>query len=158
MSGDRKAILRFEEFPKAAHDRLFEALTDIEQQLEAAVIASEPTKSGALRSLTGGRVYDHANRIAAVVGVRVQTGNEARKAAALEYGSRGVAITVEAHFMTLDHIWRRAISPIAVDLPEYMRRPMITPHAFLKGPIDAVRGIAIAQMQAAIDQATQENQ
>jgi hypothetical protein len=157
VTGDRAAILRFDQFPKAAHDRLYEALTQIEQQLEAAVIAAEPTRSGMLRSQTGGRVYDHENRIAAVVGVRAESGNDARKAAALEYGSKGTSIAVQAHLMTLDHIWRRAISPIAVDVPEYMRRPMIAPHEFLRGPVDAIRSTAIAQMQDAVNQATQDN-
>lgn len=156
ISGDTQAALWFDQFPTFAHDRLLAALQDIEQRLEAAVIAAEPNKTGALRALTGGRVYDHGSRIAAVVGVRASSQSEALKAAALEYGSRGQAIKIRAHKMKLDHIYARAISAISVNVPDYTRTPKIGAHNFLRGPIDAMRSASIAQLEAAVEQATQD--
>jgi hypothetical protein len=151
--GDTRAVLRFERFPAAAHDRLLATLKSLEKRLEAAVLAEEPEKSGKLKSLTGGRVYDHGDRIAAVVGVRVTNANQARKAAALEYGSRGTSITVSAHTAKLDHLWSRAISPISVNVPSFNRTPTITAKRFLRGPIQVLHDEAIAEMRAALDAA-----
>lgn len=152
---DRKVILRFAEFPVAAHDRLLAALRNIEARLEAAVLASLPAdKSGNLRSMVGGRVYDHGNRIAAVVGVRVKDAaspaQAARKALTLEFGNRGNAITMKAHRMRLDHVWANAITPKMVDVGSYSRTPTIAAMNFLRGPAAAIRPQAIAEMQAAV--------
>jgi hypothetical protein len=156
LTGERAAILRFEQFPKFAHDRLFAALQNIEQRLEAAVLAAEPEKTGQLKSITGGRVYDHDNRIAAVVGVRTQDGNIARKAGALEYGSRHESLMVRAHTAKLSHLWGRAISPISVEVGAHSRTPNIDAFRFLRGPLDAIRSTAIAELQAALDAATKD--
>jgi hypothetical protein len=153
ISGDRTATLRFATFPDVAHDRLLAAMQDIEQRLEAAVKGAEPTRSGALQGLTGGRVYDHGDRIAAVVGVRAPSAGEARKAAALEYGSTGKAMAVRAHQMSLDHIWSRAIAAISVAVPNYNRTPNIAARSFLRGPIEAMRDEALAELQAALTEA-----
>lgn len=156
LTGDREATLRFEKFPAFAHDRLLTAMQSIEQRMEAAIIAAEPDKTGALKAMTGGRVYDHGDRIAAVVGVRAMTQAEALKAAALEYGSRGGQIEVKAHFMTLSHIYSRAVAAMSVDVPDYTRTPMITADRFLRGPMEALRPEIMAELQAAMDQATQD--
>ena len=154
--GDKRAVLRFERFPDAAHDRLLATLQSLEKRLEQAVLAAEPEKSGELKSLTGGRVYDHGDRIAAVVGVRVTNANQARKAAALEYGSRGTSITVSAHTAKLAHLWSRAISPISVNVPSFNRTPTITAKRFLRGPIQALHATALAEMRAALDAAVED--
>jgi hypothetical protein len=150
-----RVALRFEHFPQAAHDRLLATLTSLEQRLEAMVIAAEPNLSGALRGLTGGRVYDHDSRIAAVVGVRTQTKAEALKAAALEYGSHK-ALMVRAHTAKLAHLWSRAINQIVVDVPEYGRTSNIDPLNFLRGPLAAIRGDALDEMRAALDAAVKD--
>ena len=156
IAGDTRAVLRFERFPSVAHDRLLATLQSLERRLEAAVLAEEPEKSGDLKSLTGGRVYDHGDRIAAVVGVRTTTPAQARKAAALEYGSRGASITVSAHTAKLDHLWSRAIAPIMVNVPSFTRTPSITARRFLRGPIQALHDDAITEMRAALDAAVAE--
>nr|WP_294564484.1 hypothetical protein [uncultured Rhodopila sp.] len=156
ITNDRAASLRFDKFPDFAHDRLLAALQNIEQRLEAAVIAAEPARSGALKALTGGRVYDHGNRISAVVGVRAQTADEARKAAALEYGSRRTAIEVKMHSAKLAHVYSRAIAEISVSVPTHSRTPNITADRFLRGPLDAIHAEAMAELQAAMQQATED--
>jgi hypothetical protein len=157
ITGDTRAVLRFDRFPAAAHDRLLAVLEGLMQRLLAAVLADEPDKTGALRSLTGGRVYDHGTRIAAVVGIRALTQGEARKAAALEYGSHK-ALTMRAHQATLTHLWGRAISPITVDIPAHGRTPNIEAQRFLRDPIEAIRADAIAEMRAALDGAVQDTE
>ena len=156
LTGDTRAVLRFEKFPAALHDRLFATLQSLEKRLEAAVLAAEPERSGELKSLTGGRVYDHGDRIAAVVGVRTRNANDARKAAALEYGSRGTAVHEKAHTMRLNHLWSRAISEITVNVPTYDRVPSIAARLFLRGPIKAMHETAIAEMRTALDTAVQD--
>ena len=153
ISGDRAAVLRFDKVPAAAHDRLLAALTDIEQRLETAVLAAEPNRSGALRAITCGKVYDHGSRIAAVVGVRAPDASTARKAATLEYGSRLAAITMRAHTARLSHIYRRAIAEITVNVPSHRRTPNVPAQRFLRGPIEAIRPGALEEMRAALAQA-----
>ncbi len=160
---DRRIILRFAEFPVYAHDRLYAALVKIEQRLEAAILAQAPVgQSGALRNMIGGRVYDHQNRIAAVVGVRVKDAENpqaaARKAAALEYGSRGRPVTVRAHDMGLDHFWSRLVEPRTEVVAAYSRVPAISPQMFLRGPAMALREEAITEMRAAVAAAVRDAQ
>ncbi len=162
LSGsERKVILRFAEFPSFAHDRLLIALTNIEQRLEAAVLAAAPQgATSTLSRLIGGRVYDHGTRIAAVVGVRVKDAADpraaARKAAALEYGSRGTPIRVRAHSMSLDHFWNRAVSKRSEIVKGYSRTPKIAAVRFLRDPAQALRESAIAEMRAAVASAAQD--
>jgi hypothetical protein len=155
LTNERAATLRFDQFPQFAHDRLLAAMQEIEQRLEAAIIAQEPTKTGALRSWTGGRVYDHGNRIAAVVGVRAPSADAAKKAAALEYGSHK-ALTVRAHTARLAHFWSRAVPEIMVVHPAYSRTPNVDDKRFLRDPAEMVRGDAMGLLQAAVDQAAED--
>lgn len=155
LEGDKGVALRFREFPTFAHDRLLSALEGIEKRLEAAVISAEPEKSGLLKSLTGGRVYDHGTRIAAVVGVRAMTKDEALKASALEYGSNK-SITLRAHSASLSHLWSRAINTIQVQVSAHSRITNVQAHNFLRGPIDTIRGEALAELEAAIELSTQD--
>jgi hypothetical protein len=157
ISGDREARLRLEQFPDGAYARMVAAMEGIEARLEAAVLAAEPARTGALRSITGGQVYhDNPDRIAAVVGVRAQSAEDAKKAGVLEYGSRGTAISVGAHQARLGHFWSRAVSPIMVTVGQHSRVPNIVAQRFLRGPIDAIRADAIAELQAALDQSVKD--
>jgi hypothetical protein len=155
IDGDQRVTLRFEQFPDTLHERLLGTLQRLEQRLEQMVLAQEPARTGALRQLTGGRVYEHPDRIAAVVGVRSQSANEAKKAAALEYGSHR-SLVVRAHTAKLSHLWARAINPIIVYIPSHSRVSDISPQRFLRGPIDAMRGEAVAELRAAVAEAEAE--
>lgn len=158
VQGDRQVALRFAQFPDFAHDRLYAALQSIEQRLEAAVKAAEPVRTGKLHRETGGRVYDHGDRLAAVVGVRVAGGEsaiEAGKAAALEYGAHR-AFQVRAHAASLGHLWSRAIAPIAVEVRAHTRRPNIEERRYLRGPLDAIRGDALRELRDAVGDAVAE--
>ncbi len=153
-----KINLRFDKFPTVAHDRLVEAMWRIEKRLEAAVLADEPTMSGKLKSLTGGRVYDHGTRIAAVVGVRDKTQQGARKAAALNYGSRGRPVDVRAHEAWLDHYFAQAMSlPHFVLVRAHKRVPNIEGFKFLQKAIASERRTAIEELRLALEQAVTES-
>ena len=157
LTNDRAAVLRFEQLPRFAHDKLLATLQDLEQRLEAAIIAQEPSRTGALRAMTGGRVYDHGTRMAAVVGVRAPDANSAQKAAALEFGSHK-SLEVRVHSAKLAHFWGRVVSPITVEVPAHSRLSNIDARQFLRGPLDAMRAEAVAEMRlaamAAVDEAS----
>ena len=157
IAGDTRAVLRFDRFPAVLHDRLLATLTSLERRLEAAVLAAEPERSGELKSLTGGRVYDHGDRIAAVVGVRTKSQSKARKAAALEYGSRGVAVAEIGHKMRLDHAWLHARIGAPVDVKAISRTPTLRAMNFLRGPIKSLQQSALSEMRAAIEAAGAES-
>lgn len=156
LTGDRAATLRFDRFPDAVHDRLLSALERIEKRLEAAVLADAPQRSGRLRNLIGGRVYDHGNRIAAVVGVNDKTESGSRKAAALEYGSTKKALDVRSHQARLDHFWANIVTPRMVLVRLHARIPNIAPQRYLRGPIGRIRPGAIAELRAALDGAVKD--
>lgn len=157
ISGDRETILRFDRFPQAAHDRLLQALRSIEERLLGMVLAAEPSKGSTLRGQTGGSVYDHGDRIAAVVGPNVPKGDSvaAGKAAALEWGARK-AFEVRAHQMGLDHVFNRLMQKRPVSVPAYTRTPNIPEFRYLRGPAEALRDEALAQMRAALDAAAND--
>jgi len=146
---DSRITLRFEQFPAAFHDRLLAVMQELEIRLEADAKAREPVQTGRLRSQTGGRVYDHDTRIAAVVGVRAETGEDARKAAALEYGSHR-SIMVRAHEARLTHLFGRAISPMMVTVPEHSRMTNLDPRRFLRDAIAGMHSEAIEAMRQAV--------
>ena len=112
-------------------------------------------RTGRLESETGGRVYDHGDRMSAVVGVRAKGGDEAGKAAALEYGAHK-PFEVRAHAATLAHLWSRAIAPISIEVPAHLRHPNIAAHRFLRGPIDQLRAEFIAELRQAVEAAAAE--
>ncbi len=149
LSGLGRAVLRFDKFPDYAHDRLLTAMQNIEKRLEIAVIAGEPDRTGLLKSQTGGRVYDHGTRIAAVVGVRALNRQEARKAAALEFGSHR-RLLIKAHWARLSHFWGRMVPTRAVWVETHPRTSNIDARRFMRGALDALRSDAIAEMKAAI--------
>lgn len=154
IAGERQLALRFERFPEIARQRLRGALEGIEARLEAAVRAAEPSRSGELRSETQGRVVERGDRITAIVSVRPRGPADAGKAAALEYGATR-AFEVRAHSAMLAHLWARAIAPITVEVGPYRRTPNIAPQRYLRGPIEAMRGQALAAMKAAVEAAMQ---
>lgn len=157
ITGDRETRIRLEQFPDGVYDRLVIAMEGIEQRLEVAVLAAEPKRTGALRAITAGRVYhDNPNRVAAVVGIRADNAEDAKKAAALEYGSRGTSIDVAAHQASLAHIWSRAVSPLTVNVGPHSRVPNITAQRFLRGPMDMTRAQAFADLQGAVDGAVED--
>lgn len=145
--GDRQVELQFETFPEIARDRLRGRLERIVSRLTGEVRALEPSRTGKLRSDTGGRVYEHQDRIAAVVGVQVDSGmgkskrgsSAVGKAAALEYGSTGRPFDVTRRGKT------------------FQRRGGIVERRYLRGGAAAEREQALADLQEAVNEAVAES-
>ena len=156
IEGDRAAGLRFETFPTYAHDRLLTSLQNIERRLEAAVRSAVPRKSGELQQLIGGRVYDHKTRIAAVVGLGSKDPTEIKKTLSLEFGSRGKSVTLRAHGMRLAHFWDTQVTERIVRIPSHSRIPNIMARRFMRDPFQAMRSSALAEMEAAVEQAKKD--
>ncbi len=125
------------------------------QEALVQVRAEEPVHTGKLRSETGGRVYDHGERIAAVIGVRARSIDDHAKAGALEYGAKR-PFEVRAHTATLTHLWGRAIAPITINVGAYTRTPNIDPERYLRGPTATYREEALQLLRKAVDEATAE--
>lgn len=156
---ENRLVARLDGLHDAVRQRVVGAMTRIEARLEAGVRAAAPSKSGALRSQVGGRVYqDNPNRVAAYVGVYTREAGASRKAAALEYGSRGQPVAVQAHEFRLTHFFGRAISPITVTRSGHTRIPTIKARNYLRGTFTSQRGAILAELQAALDRAVRENQ
>lgn len=152
LIGDRRVTLRFTEFPQRAHDRLLERITSITEELEAAVVANEPNRTGALRRSTQAAVYDQPNRIAGYVSIRADFG----KAAALEYGAHA-STKVSAHTMRLDHVFAEKLAaPLSVVVAQHERTVNIAEHAFLRGALGPRQADIQAQLAAAIVEAETE--
>lgn len=157
FDGELKVARRFVEFPDFAREHLVEALKLVEARLEAAILADEPDRTGALRSLTRGAVFDDKDRIAAKVAVVTDDPNLIRKAAALEYGSRGIAVSLQAHKARLGHFWSRHVTERMVEVEAHSRVPTIAAQRFLRDPVAAVREEALVEMQAAVTAAAEES-
>lgn len=154
---DNRLVARLDGLHATVRARMVGAMTRIEARLEAGVRATAPARTGALRSQVGGRVYqDNPNRVAAYVGVYSRDAGASRKAAALEYGSRGTSVAVQAHEFRLTHIFGRAIAPVTVTRRGHTRIPDIRATNYLRGTFTSQRRAILADLQAALDQAIRE--
>lgn len=154
---DNRLVARLDGLHATVRERIIGAMTRIEARLEAGVRAAAPAKTGALRSQVSGRVYqDNPNRVAAYVGVYTRDAGASRKAAALEYGSRGQAVAVQAHQARLTHFFGRAISPITVTRRGHTRIPDIRATNYLRGTFTSQRAAILAELQEALNTALRE--
>jgi hypothetical protein len=155
IDGDRQIGLRFEEFPDHLHDDLRGEIDALSRELFGRIEAQVPSNTGKLRSQVRLRMFDQEDRIRGYIDIAGDKGStDHAKAGALEYGSRGKPAKVGAHQMKLDHFWRtRLAAPISVLVDAYTRTPNIAEHAFMRGPLDAMRPEILARLNAAVEQA-----
>lgn len=153
VTGDRRVALKFDEFPKALHDRILARIASLTSRLEARVRSAAPTATGKLQSLIVSKVYDNAqDRIRG----RVTVSGDFGKAAALEYGARKTA-KVKAHEMRLDHVFaNRLAAPLTVMVAAHSRQPNIAERKFLRGPIAAMRPEIVQELRQAVADAASE--
>jgi len=158
ITGDRQVGLKFEEFPRQAHDRLLETITKMTDRLEAAVLGSEPFLTGKLRSTTVEKVYsDNPDRIAGYVRIIADFG----KAGALEYGSHRT-ITVnsrsagqrgrQGHLRILS-MFAKASNAVAA---AYTRTTNIAAEAFLRNSLGDLEAEFLAELDQAMQEAVDE--
>lgn len=157
IDGIRQVGLRFEQFPDRARKKIMERILGLTERLHAAVEGAEPDRTGALRAETKGWVDDGKNYIVGRVGLPggVYPHSDYGKAAALEYGSHH-PFQVKAHEARLAHFWGRAVAPTEVFIRAHSRTPNIAARLFLRSSLDAMRGEIIAELEAALAEATEE--
>ncbi len=155
IAGDRQAGLRFEDFPDHLHDNLRGEIDALTKELFGRIQSATPVGTGKLRSQQRMRLFDQEDRIRGYINIAGEKGStDHAKAGALEYGSRGKPSKVGAHQMKLDHFWRNRLNaPITVLVNSYFRTPNISEHAFMRGPLDAMRPEILQRLNAAIERA-----
>ena len=151
ISTDRRVALKFDQFPRQAHDALLASITQTTERLRAMVEGAAPKQTGKLVSEISSRVVDAPNHITGYVGI-AGDGADYAKAAALEYGAHGTAHLRE-HGAKLGHLWAKLISPMQVIVSAHDRRVNIAEHDFLRGPLRAIEADALAEMKQALDTA-----
>ena len=151
--GARELSLRIESFPDLVKKKLVERINALTEELQERVIAAAPYKTGKLKSEIIKRTFgDRDSRVAGYVSVYAQDDNkEYAKAATLEYGTRhprrmsgknGIALRFGKGQKT---VIGRAIKTVG-----------IRPFEYLRGPIDAMRGEIVAQLESAVEEALQD--
>ena len=153
IAGDRQAGIRFDAFPDALYDDLRAEIESLAPELYGRIQDATPVDQGDLLSKERMRVFTDKERITGYVDVSGSP-NDIRKAGALEYGSRGRAIKVSSHSMSLDHAWSQKLDePISVLVDAYNRTPNIAQHAFERGSLAAMQPEVIARLNAVVEKA-----
>ena len=152
ITGDRRVVARFSEWPKELHDSLLAKIRALTDALEGRVQALAPERSGKLKDEIISRVFDDPQKIKGLVTLEGGLSkSEYIKAAALEYGAhRGVKN--RAYHRTISEAFGREISPTRIDVSAYNRIANIDARLYLRGGLADVEGDATAQLQQVIDQ------
>lgn len=142
--------LRFEIFPDQLHDDLLEEITALGREAYDAAAVTVPRRTGRLASQERIRIFDQPERVAAVVDFDGgdAKGNDAAKAGALEYGSRGDPLDIHAHVRRVESAFRR---PYEYLVHAYTRVPNIAEHRFARRVVDQIRGEAVSRLEAVIE-------
>ena len=152
ITGDRRVVARFSEWPKELHDSLLAKIRALTDALEDRVQALTPDRTGKLKDEITSRVFDDPQKIKGLVTLEGGlTKSEYIKAAALEYGShRGVK--PRAYQRTISEAFGRDISPTRINVRAYDSFTNIDARFYLRGGLADVEGDATAQLQQVIDQ------
>lgn len=156
ITGDRRVVARFGEWPKELHDDLLERIRNLTEALQARVESLAPERSGKLKEEIVSRVFDDPEKIKGLVTLAGGLpGAEYAKAAALEYGAHS-ASKVRQYRRTISEAFGRTISPVDADVRAYSRVANIEAHLYLRGGLADVEADATAQLQAVIDQSSRK--
>ncbi|MDE1901305.1 MAG: hypothetical protein KGI37_06660 [Alphaproteobacteria bacterium] len=157
ITGDRRIVARFGEWPEELHDTLLARIRALTSELEARVRALAPSRTDKLKEEIISKVFDDPEKIKGLVTLEGGLpGSEYAKAAALEYGApgRGGAFKVRAYRRTIQQAFGRDISPTSIDVSAYSRIANIDAHLYLRGGLAGTEADAVTQLQAVIDQST----
>jgi hypothetical protein len=137
---DRRLMLHLENLPMMLRSNLRVAITKLTDELLAQVRATEPRRTGRLQNLTRSYVDEHEDSVTGRV--KVLGGGSAHNiaAAALEYGAHA-AVSVKAS--------RRE----GIAVRAYERHANIAARRFLRGPGEAMRARALAELEKAVNDA-----
>jgi hypothetical protein len=154
ITGDRRVVARFGEWPKDLHDLLLARIRALTSELEARVRALAPSRTEKLKDEIVSRIFDDPQKIKGLVTLEGGLpGAEYAKAAALEYGAHRAA-RVRKYRRTITEAFGRSISPTDIDVSAYSRIANIEARVYLRGGLADVEADAVSQLQAAIDQST----
>lgn len=157
ITGDRQVGVRFEEFPDDLKAELRSEIDSLSMDLLGLVQARIPKKTGDLANKLRRRVFDDKNRVTGRVDFNSADAQDFRKAAALEYGSRGKPVKVQAHRMKLDHFWEQKLAtPITVLTKAYQRTPNVAERAFERGALAAMQPEVLARLNAVVENAVRK--
>jgi hypothetical protein len=135
---DERVLLHFEKIPMALRTNLRAAITKLTNQLLGQVRSAEPSRTGLLRSQTRAFVDESGTSIKGHVRVLHTPGtSENIAAAALEYG---------AHRRFDVKAYQRG----SIAVRAYQRQANIAERRFLRGPAEAMRARAEAELEAAV--------
>jgi hypothetical protein len=156
---DRRLTLHLEALPRALKIALRQRIEALAATLLAQVRAAEPVRTGRLRAATHSFLTERETSIRGGVIIAARTAGEAHNvaAAALEYGVHR-SVNVRAHAARLTHLFGHAATRQTVMIRAHPRRVDIAERRFLRGPAAAIRGHAIAELQAAITEAIEKTQ
>jgi hypothetical protein len=159
IAGDQRVALRFDRFPEMAHDGLLAKIEELTATLDASVLAAVPRgKTGRLAAQVKSGVEESSVRIRGWVSLAGASANDVRKAAALEYGSRGNAFPVRSYSRTLDQVFGRMTAPFDQIVSAYRRAGGLAELDYLHGPLDAGAQAALEQLNAVVDAAIKESE
>jgi hypothetical protein len=157
LRGDQRVGLRFDEFPSLAHERLVTTIEELTAALHTAVLAGVPRgKTGHLAAQVKTGIEQTDTRVRGWVSLAGASANDVKKAAALEYGSRGEAFDVRGYTRTLDQVFGAITSPFEQVVAAYHRTGGLEELDFLHGPLDATAEAAIVRMNEAVFGAAKE--
>ena len=148
---DSRINVRLDAFPRAVQQRLKQTIGQLAHTLLARVQAAEPVRRGALRQATHAFVDEGIKRGAPWVRGRVRVvggrGTLGARFGALEYGGPGARRRGKP-------VQVRAYSRSGSRVNAYKRpQPRIQAMRFLRNPARAMRGAAIAALEAALNDA-----
>lgn len=157
LEGDRRAGLRFEEFPEQLRDDLRKEIDALTNELRNRIATAIPKDTGALRGTLRAVRYDDPDRVTGYISVAKGDANMSRKAAALEYGSAGIPQGVKAHKMRLGHVFEEKLrSPLTVIVEKFNRQPDVKAQRFLRGPMEAMRPKIMSRLEAVVSKAVDD--
>jgi len=155
ITGDRRIIARFGEWPAELHDALHARISALTDALKARVQALAPSRTDKLKDEIISTVFDDPKKIKGLVTLEEGLSNsEYAKAGALEYGApgRGGRHEVSSYSRTIAEAFGRDISPTRINVSAYKRIANIDARFYLRGGLGDVETEATAELQQVIDQ------
>lgn len=152
ITGDRRLGARFDKLP-VFRGHLIEVITELTDDLEAAIKADAPSRTGKLRRSIKAKVYNDKNKITG----RVAVTEDQKKAGELEYGGAGRDFEVRSHQMRLDHVFAtRLQGPTTVFVQAFDRTRQNAAKRFIRDPAATMHERATAAIAGAVGAAIAE--
>jgi len=156
LIGDLRIAERFQKLDTEIRDAARPGVIALTSEIRSAVEAAAPHKTGALAAEITSDVKDFPERIIGRVFVDAPDANTAKKAAALEYGSRGGSISVRVGRRqggALSTLMKK-YNGIAQLEQTYNRTPDVVAQEYLRRSVAGMQDKIVNTLRDAIDRAT----